>query len=572
MKKSNAIMKLQKIMLPLILFLSLVAIIMTICLIKRLNASLEPAPGLQPTPTAAPAPTVTLTPSATPSTDQTSTKNLYVVYETIDGSVKYGYIDDTGAYALQPTYEYALDFKDGLAIVMTDSKYQVINKAGAVLFENENSINPFYNGMASFYQSTEDRGLYGYIDTTGKVVIEPQYTFAGNFNAEHQAYVSKDGSNYELIDVTGKVLQTSQLEIDDSDITTFEDGYAVYFDSEKSAYGVLASTGDEILKANYSDIIYLGHDLFGVKQPDIESYEAQMEPSAIFNAKGEQLTEYIFYDLHPFEGNYTSAANDTSVYFIGTDGKEDTSLPSYEGGGTLTLMGEVVKAMIDNELVYYRLDNTVLWRNKTDKELSKEITVKTVKFKPLRSVIVYYPQVEGMADKALQKQVNAKLEELFTEYRTTITEEDMLTVSDSFEASLVHDLLIIRMSGYDYYSGAAHGMPLQEYYFIDIKTGVFYQLKDLFKADSNYQSVINQIIRAKMKKEIEAGDSMYFEDSFKGIEADHNFYLDDKGLVIYFYPYDIAAYAAGFPKFDIPYDVLDEYINKDGEFWKAFNK
>jgi hypothetical protein len=41
--------------------------------------------------------------------------------------------------------------------------------------------------------------------------------------------------------------------------------------------------------------------------------------------------------------------------------------------------------------------------------------------------------------------------------------------------------------------------------------------------------------------------------------------------VIYFYPYEIAAYAAGFPEFEIPFEDLTDYIDTEGAFWKSFH-
>lgn len=46
--------------------------------------------------------------------------------------------------------------------------------------------------------------------------------------------------------------------------------------------------------------------------------------------------------------------------------------------------------------------------------------------------------------------------------------------------------------------------------------------------------------------------------------------MEDK-LAIYFEPYEIAAYAAGFPTFYIPYDEMIDIIDTEGEFWKSFH-
>ena len=69
-----------------------------------------------------------------------------------------------------------------------------------------------------------------------------------------------------------------------------------------------------------------------------------------------------------------------------------------------------------------------------------------------------------------------------------------------------------------------------------------------------------------------SGESFLDPESFKGIKEEQDFYLTQGSLVIYFTPYEIAAYAAGFPEFEISWAEIDDLINKEGDFWKAFNK
>lgn len=517
------------------------------------------------------APTIEPTPTVTPVPEETTNASLFPAYKKVNGTIKYGYIDHSGAFIIQPFYDDAADFEEGVAIVREGDTQKVIDTTGAVIFENKDTILPFHNGLAAFISLKEDTSLYGYIDLTGKVVIEPSFTFAGNFNEDGQAYVAlPGGKSYQLIDKLGKTLESYEVDLGSSYVSSFEDGYIIYNDTNTIRYGVKKVDGSDLFEAKYSDISYLGDDLFAVKSPDIETYEASFDPAALFNAKGEQLTDYSLYDLQPFESGYTSAANDTYVYFIDEKGQEVTSLPSYDGGGKLSLLGDVVKAEIDGGLAYYRLDNTLLWQADTSTLLDNGIVVTEHKFKPLRTVMVRYPQLEGLTDTSVQKQINEQLETLFTESRANITAEDGLSVDDSFVAAQTKNLLTITMSGYDYFEGAAHGMPIKEYYFIDITTGEFYDFKDLFLKGSNYADTINNFIRTKMA-ESDTEQSMYFPEDFTGITDAQHFYLSENGIVIYFYPYEIAAYAAGFPEFLISFDDLKDSLNTDGSFWKSFH-
>jgi hypothetical protein len=518
-------------------------------------------------------PTQTPTPTDIPNPGDTSNSTeLFPAYQMIEGEQRYGYIDLSGTFVIEPVYDYAENFSEGVAVVRTGENYQVISTSGTVVFDNNNTIFPFRNGMAAFMNIKEDTLLYGYIDTMGKILIEPSFIFADSFNEEGQAYVAlPGGKSYQLIDKAGKVLETYEVDLGGNYTYAFEDGYILYGISDTMKYGVLKVDGTTVLEPIYSAISYLGRDLFAVKSPELESYSVMFDPSALFNASGDQLTDYTLYDVQHFNGEYSSAANDTYVYFMDSSGKEVTSLPSFDGEGKLSLLGNTVKAEIDGDLTYYRLDNTTLWKADTTTYLENGIKVKELKFKPLRSVMVRYPQVEGLPDSAIQKNINEQLESQFTESRANITVEDGLSVDDSFKASLTKNLLTISMSGYDYYEGAAHGMPLKDFFYIDITTGNFYRFKDLFLQGGDYKTFFDEFIRTKMS-EADPEESMFFPDTFTGITDSPYFYLKDDSIVIYFYPYEIAAYAAGFPEFEISFEELKDLINKDGAFWKSFHE
>lgn len=49
------------------------------------------------------------------------------------------------------------------------------------------------------------------------------------------------------------------------------------------------------------------------------------------------------------------------------------------------------------------------------------------------------------------------------------------------------------------------------------------------------------------------------------------FYISKDGLYIYFYPYDIGPYSAGFPTFKILYKDIINIIDLKGDFWRSFN-
>ncbi len=550
-----------------VLILVIVGFIIYLSLNKEDNTSKpnDPVSSITAAPTVAPQPTLTPVPS-----DYENAPGVYPAYQTTDGNQVYGYIDPNGEFSIKPSFDIAGDFHEGIATVQMEDQYLAIDTTGTILYYSENPIKDFHNGAAVISRNSGEDMVYGYIDTDGKEIIKPLYKIAGDFGADDTAYVYKGDGKYAQIDRTGKEL--NQYEIDKKySPYNITDGYVIYYNSKSNLYGVLNLKGEEIFAAKYIEINYLGYNIFALKKPNDEYFGMYSElPSALFYANGEKITDDTLYDVTAFYNGYSSATDSTHTFFIGMDGKEITTLPAYEGRGTVKLFGDVVKAEIDRDLIYSRTDGTVIWQNPVTQAVSDTVTVTTTKLKPCKYVLVYYPQVEGLTNTTVQDQINAKLRSIFTDARVKMTEKDMYMVEDSFKASLIKNLLIIERDGYDYPFGAAHGSPIMDYSYIDTTTGALYQLKDLFIESSDYINFINNKITDDIATS-KADNSMYFENGFTGIRDNQTFILTPDTLTIYFYPADIAAYAAGFPKFDLPIDDLYDYIDFNSAFWQSYH-
>ncbi len=505
------------------------------------------------------------------STKSVKANDLYPISVQTDGKVRYGYINNTGKMVIQPTYESGENFSEGLAVVYNNNKNQVINQKGEIIFETEGWIQGFHDGLASYSDSKSDY-KQGYINTKGKVVIKPQFTFAGDFCSNHTAIVTKGDKFYE-INNKGKILKTYKTDRKNNNYYDIAgDGYIIINDTKTLLKGVINLSGKVIIKPAYGEIVYLGNNLFGVKKKvaDSDGYLLSIKPSAIFNSAGKQLTPYQFYDLSEFKGGYASATDDKYTYLINKSGEKVTSLPTVEGRGTMRVLGDIIQANIDNEFIYLKKDGTIIWKKDDITKLSSGITVSTVKMRPNKYVVVNYPKISGIGVSDVQNTINTKLKALFTESRKNLKKTDNLFVTDTFTAEQIKDLLIINKTGYDYPVGAAHGTLFSFFYFINTKTGEFYQLKDLFKSDSDYVSKLNKIVVKQMEENSKDG-MVYFYDGKDPISKDQYFYISEDGLVIYFDSGAIAPYAAGFPEFKIPFKDINSIINMEGSFWKAFH-
>lgn len=113
---------------------------------------------------------------------------------------------------------------------------------------------------------------------------------------------------------------------------------------------------------------------------------------------------------------------------------------------------------------------------------------------------------------------------------------------------------------YDY-SGGAHGMPYWVPHTFDLHTGEELGLS-FFVA--NEQEEFKNIVTEQFIKMYDVDPEWYWDDAIETVrervDFDSPFYLKEDGLVIYFGPYDLAPYAAGFVEIVVPYDELELYV------------
>jgi serine/threonine-protein kinase len=91
---------------------------------------------------------------------------------------QYGYIDKSGQIICQPHFDQAWSFSDGLAVVRIGDRFSYIDKTGQVITEFFNEVKSFCEGLAAVNLGDK----WGYIDKTGNLVIEPLFSYAGNFS------------------------------------------------------------------------------------------------------------------------------------------------------------------------------------------------------------------------------------------------------------------------------------------------------------------------------------------------------------------------------------------------------
>lgn len=528
---------------------------------------------------------------------------------------KFGIINTKGEFIVIPIYDNISDFKEMRAVFNIGGIMGVMNENGNILTKRKYEFISDYSEGRAIVGISSDNGdyKYGYIDLEGNDIIEPKFISANNFN-EGVALVHEKDKPFTLIDENGKVIGTYHYEY----VAQYGDGLMVFSKASDGPYGYLNSKGEVVIKPIYkeadgfkdkvavvsevdnyngpyglidlsgnyifqpifSDIKILGEGMIALGMAISEDKFNSRSSYAIGDALGKKLTDFKYLVVGDYNDGLAYGSDNTNTFFINKAGNIVKSLPIVSGSGDMSVKGNIVYANIDYSPFYLDKSGKVIYKPNDVIFLSDEYSVKKVKYKPNINYLIYNPEVKGVIDKKVEGEINAKLAEIsyFKPFEESGQPKDIIIKQDdvlgydyygNFEVRYFKkDLLILDITGYYYPLGAAHGMPTKKTPSIDLVTGRFYTIGDLFMGGVYWLGELNKIIQKMIDT-----DKQYdyvFKDSFKSIKFDQDFYVDDDNLYIYFPPYDIGPYSAGFITFKIPFSEIQGMINKNGDFYKSF--
>ena len=91
---------------------------------------------------------------------------------------KWGFINQRGLYVIEPKFDWAWNFNEGIAAVSVDSKWGFIDKEGNYIVEPKfDAVHDYNYGMVA----VEINGKWGFLDKSGKNVIKPEFNVVSSF-------------------------------------------------------------------------------------------------------------------------------------------------------------------------------------------------------------------------------------------------------------------------------------------------------------------------------------------------------------------------------------------------------
>ncbi len=172
---------------------------------------------------------------------------------------KWGYIDHAGKWVIKPTFDVAHSFHDGIAVVeegtcsvlrstRVNGFCYFIDKTGKRLSPNLNSFHQTLKcseGLIPYFD--EKSMLYGFIDKSGKMVVNPQFKNATGFSEGLAAVEVRETRKWGYIDKTGTLAIKPEFDFCDA----FSEGLGVAVSGQKAGY--INKQGQFVIKPQFAD-------------------------------------------------------------------------------------------------------------------------------------------------------------------------------------------------------------------------------------------------------------------------------------------------------------------------------
>ena len=258
-------------------------------------------------------------------------------------NVKCGYINKQGEYVIEPNFEFANNFSEGLAAIEIDNKWGFINKTGKIVIKPQyKSLSEFSEGLASVCLnncSDSKKGKWGYIDKTGKMVIKPQFDTTTSFSDGLATicigpcgYLPPEGGYkndgyWGFIDKTGKIVIEPQFMYAQNFIeglAIVSNNFTVGSISLDGSMGAIDKSGDFVIQPKFTRIYPFSEGLAAVCLGNCEMQTGC--PGAkwgFIDKSGNYVIKPQFNSVHSFSGGKAYYRMNKNKWFLGEDGYID---------------------------------------------------------------------------------------------------------------------------------------------------------------------------------------------------------------------------------------------------------
>ena len=240
---------------------------------------------------------------------------------------RYGYVNSTGKFVLEPQYEEALPFSDFLAPVKKDGKWGFINGEGKFIIEPRYEDAFLFSDQAA---AVKEGGQWGFINRMGKFLVEPKYENAAVFRQGLAAVQLK--GKWGFIDKSGELVISPRFE----QVYFFQEDRCGAFADGK--WGFIDRKGQFVIPPKYDEVLAFSEGLAAVNLGG-KSDGGKFEGGSwrFVNPEGKEVITEAFV-------SHTAPAS-TATSRVGTEGRQDTTAEiqgvekGFSGGKARILLG-----------------------------------------------------------------------------------------------------------------------------------------------------------------------------------------------------------------------------------------
>lgn len=192
------------------------------------------------------------------------------------------------------------------------------------------------------------------------------------------------------------------------------------------------------------------------------------------------------------------------------------------------------------------------------------------------NIEVHYPVIEGASSQSIDpfnQEVNTMIQKEIDSFKQSVAKFSQSanpppaslpgsSLKIDYVITLGQDgLLSVQYTESTYFTGAAHPNSVTLVTNYDLNKGKVLALADLFKSGSNYLQTLSDYSLNVLKQHVQIIEA---EGAAPKADNYSRWNLDEKGLIITFDPYQVAAYVYGPQRIFVPYSQLKSIINPDG--------
>lgn len=424
-------------------------------------------------------------------------------------------------------------------------------------------------------------GLYGYVKADGTAAFSGSYKSAGSFSGGRAVVEAADGS-FSVIDTTGAVVSQLERFMTPSYLTIYGEGTLIVSDGSNQAlysiitgqyltdficnrisefhegaamvrqinrWGLIDENGRVLTKPAYYYLSYMGEGLYAARSEDGSAAAVDASGNVVY-----RTPEYVGGFSEIKYGLSWHGMSDGSLIFFRRNGGFAFSLKNAEQPRLLT--ENIVRVTQNGEMRYINLaTGQTVYAPQTSFDLGSGLAAKSVRYEKFLGYQkdgtehgwnVTFPEISGMADTAVQKQINAAIRDFFLKGPSVTAEYEAL--EGTYGVSLEGSVLVVSANCV---SGKGQGSVVwNNNLAFDLNTGKQYQLSDLLGSD--YLSTVRSLLPAE--------HAIYLY-SFPRIST--------AGVTYFYNEYESSTRRAYTERYLLSFEQLGDAVNRDSACFQA---